>query len=229
MKKLIDASLGKWLRHFFFVLLRTYYALFYNISCSNKHLLQDAPGTLLLATHVSRHDGPLIAAILYTTMRIRPTVHYDEYYNWSQWFPMYVAAAIPMSSPTSWSEERRRKQKEYTLGVIHKVLANGNSVLIFPAGKVRRQKEEIIQPKLSGVRDILKAEPNTPVMLLRLDGLGKYQFAKYDGFWSFLGIKKGRRHVSMHLSPLTDLDPASDLAEFNKSLENHLNSRDFEA
>ena len=224
MKKLIDGTLGKWFRHFFFVLIRTYYALFYNISCSKKHLLQDAPGTLILATHVSRHDGPLIAAILYTTMRIRPTVHYDEYYNWKQWFPMYVASAIPMSSPSSWPEEKRRKRKEHTLGVIQRVLANGNSVLLFPAGKVRKQKEEIIQPKLSGVRDILRTEPNTPVMLLRLDGLGKYQFAKYDRFWSFLGIKEGRRHVCIDISPLTDLDPETDLAEFNKKLENLLNS-----
>ena len=223
MKKLIDATLGKWFRHFFFVLVRTYYALFYNISCANKHLLQDAPGTLILATHVSRHDGPLITAILYTTMRIRPTVHYDEYHNWKQWFPMYVAAAIPMSSPTSWPEEKRRERKEHTLGVIHKVLANGHSVLLFPAGKVRRQKQEVISPRLSGVRDILQREPNTPVMLLKLDGLGKFQFAKYDGFWSFLGIKKGRRHVSIHIAPLTDLDPEADLAEFNRKLESLLN------
>ena len=224
MKRFIDATIGKWVRHLFFVLVRSYYGLFYNISCSNKHLLQDGPGTLILATHVSRHDGPLIAAVLYTTMRIRPTVHYDEYYSWAQWFPMFVVSAIPMSSPKSWSVEKRQERKAHTLGVIHKVLANGNSILLFPAGKVRRQKEEIINPNLSGVQDILKAEPDTPVMLLRLDGLGKFQFAKYDGSWSFLKKKLGRRHISMKLTPLTDLKPTSDLATFNQALENHLNS-----
>ncbi|AXI48205.1 hypothetical protein C1J03_20700 [Sulfitobacter sp. SK012] len=224
MKKFIDATIGRWLRHLFFVLVRTYYGLFYNISCSNKHLLQDAPGTLILATHVSRHDGPLIAAVFYTTMRIRPTVHYDEYYSWAQWFPMYVAAAIPMSSPKSWPVEKRQERKAYTLDVIHKVLTNGNSVLLFPAGKIRRQPEEVVHPALSGVHEILVAEPETPVMLLRLDGLGKFQPAKYDGFWSFIGRKLGRRHVSLTLVPLTDLEPGSDLTAFNQTLEVHLNS-----
>lgn len=222
--RFIDATLGRWVRHFLFVLVRTYYSLFYNVSCANKHLLQGQAGTLILATHVSRHDGPLIAAILYSTMRIRPTVHYDEFYNWAQFLPMYVASAIPMSSPKSWPEDKREARKAYTLNVIHKVLANGHSILLFPAGKVRRQEREIVEPYLSGVYDILRAEPDTPVMLLKLDGLGKYQFATYDLFWSFLGIKKGRRHVSVDILPLVDLDTTSDLGAFNKRLEDRLNS-----
>ena len=223
MKRFIDATLGRWIRHGLFLLLRTYYALFYNISCSNKHLLQDGPGSLILATHVSRHDGPLISAILYTTRRIRPTVHYNEYYSWAQWFPMYVASAIPMSSPKTWPEERRQQRKIATLGVIHKVLANGNSILLFPAGKIRTEPTEVVAPYLSGVHEILRAEPKTPVMLLRLDGLGKFQFTKYDGFWSFLGIKNGRRHVTVDIRPVLDLDPSMDLAEFNTKLEDMLN------
>lgn len=224
MKRLIDSTLGRWVRHLFFVLVRTYYSLFYNVSCANKHLLQGQSGTLLLATHVSRHDGPLIAAILYSTMRIRPTVHYNEYYNGAQFLPLYVASAIPMSSPPSWPDQKRAERKAKTLNIIHKVLANGNSILLFPAGRVRRQEHEIIEPYLSGVYDILRAEPETPVMLLRLDGLGKYQFAIYDLFWSFLGIKKGRRHVSVEISPLVDLDTTVPLADFNKNLEDLLNS-----
>ena len=220
----VDATLGRWVRHLLFVLVRTYYALFYNVSCANKHLLQGQKGTLILATHVSRHDGPLIAAILYSTMRIRPTVHYDEYYNWTQFLPMYVASAIPMSSPKSWPDDKREARKAQALKIVHKVLANGNSVLLFPAGRVRRQEREIVEPYLSGVYDILRAEPDTPVMLLKLDGLGKFQFEIYDLFWSFLGIQKGRRHVSVDISPLTDLDATANLADFNKMLEARLNA-----
>ncbi|MEL7184099.1 MAG: 1-acyl-sn-glycerol-3-phosphate acyltransferase [Pseudomonadota bacterium] len=224
MIRLLDVTLGKWLRHFMFVLVRTYYALFYNVSCSNKHLLQDQPGTVILATHVSRHDGPLIAAILYTTARIRPTVHYSEYTNWVQWLPMVVISAIPMSSPKTWPEEKRKARRAETLQVIHKVLKNGNSILLFPAGKVRRQQREIVAPYLSGTHEILRAEPQTPVLLLRIDGLGQFQPARYDGFWSFLGRKKGRRHVSLTLEPLTDLDPNQDLPAFNARLEALLNN-----
>ena len=224
MMRFIDTTVGRWVRHFFFVIVRTYYALFYNVSCANKHLLQGKHGTLILATHVSRHDGPLIAAILYSTMRVRPTVHYDEFYNWAQFLPMYVASAIPMSSPKSWPADEREERKAFSLNVIRKVLANGNSILLFPAGKVRRQEREIVEPYLSGVYDILSAKPDTPVMLLRIDGLGKFQFAIYDLFWSFLGIQKGRRHVSVEITALPDLDTSLDLAEFNKILEDKLNS-----
>ncbi|MFL4469420.1 1-acyl-sn-glycerol-3-phosphate acyltransferase [Tateyamaria armeniaca] len=224
MIRFLDATLGRWLRHFLFVLVRSYYALFYNVSCAGKHLLQDRPGTLILATHVSRHDGPLIAAILYATKRIRPTVHYDEYYNWSQFIPMFIASAIPMSSPKSWPDERRKARKAVVLEIVHKVLAKGNSVLLFPAGKVRREERERVPAYLSGVHDILRAEPNTPVMLLRIDGLGAHQPATYDSFWTFLGIKKGRRHVTMDLRPLTDLDASIDVEAFNARLEDLLNT-----
>ncbi len=224
MIRFLDATLGRWLRHFLFLLVRTYYALFYNVSCSNKVLLQDQPGTLILATHVSRHDGPLIAAILYTTVRIRPTVHYDEYYSLAQWLPMFIVSAIPMSSPKSWPDDKRRERKKQTIEVIHRVLTNGNSILVFPAGKIRTTPKEVVEPYLSGVHEILRANPKTPVVLLRLDGLGKYQYAKYDGFYSFLGIKNGRRHISVTIEPVTDLDPAMDLAPFNARLETLLNT-----
>jgi len=108
--------------------------LFYNVGASGKELLQQQPGMLILATHVSRHDGPLISAILYSTARVRPTVHYDEYHNWAQWFPMWVAGAVPMSSPKSWPEERRAARKVETLDKIHGLLEGGNSILLFPAG-----------------------------------------------------------------------------------------------
>lgn len=223
MKRFIDNTAGKWTRHFFFVLVRSYYALFYNVSASGKALLQQQPGTLILATHVSRHDGPLISAILYSTARVRPTVHYDEYHNWAQWFPMWVAGAIPMSSPKSWDEDRRVARKAETLNTIHNVLGQGNSVLLFPAGQVRRDPREVVKPYLSGVHDILKSQPDTPVMLLRLGGLGTFQTAVYDLFWSFIGRTKGRRHVSLDLTPV-ELDTSLGLADFNASLEDLLNS-----
>lgn len=223
MMKFIDATLGKWVRHLFFILVRSYYALFYNVSASGKHLLQNQPGTLILATHVSRHDGPLIASILYSTARIRPTVHYDEYHAPAQKFPMWVAGAIPMSSPKDWPDDERAAQKARTLDIIHKVMANGNSILLFPAGKVRRQPEELVAPYLSGVHEILNAKPDVPVMLLRLGGLGQFQSATHDLFWSFLGRKKGRRHIALDLTPIT-LDASQDLETFNAHLEKLLNT-----
>lgn len=224
MFRLIDDTLGKWLRHIFFAIVRTYFALFYNISCSGKHLLQDLPGGLILATHVSRFDGPLIAAILYTTQRIRPVVHYNEYYSWFQWFPLFVARAIPVSSPKAWTPERRQAQKQAGMQRIQTALAQGESVLLFPAGHTRQQEPEVIAPHLSGAYDILQTNPDRPTLLLRIDGLGRFQPARYDYFWTFLGIKKGRRHITVDIKTINDLDPGTDLKTFNKSLEDKLNT-----
>ena len=223
MIRLLDATLGRWTRHAFFVLLRSYYALFYNVSCSGKHLLQDTPGALILATHVSRHDGPLIAALLYSTARVRPTVHYKEYQAPAQWFPLWVAGAIPMSSPKDWAPERRAARKAWAMEVVGKLLDRGRAVLLFPAGGVRREPREVVAPYLTGVRDILAARPETPVLLLRIDGLGRFQTARHDLFWTFLGRRKGRRHVSVEIVRLEGLDPCEALAGFNARLEALLN------
>ncbi|WP_299551263.1 1-acyl-sn-glycerol-3-phosphate acyltransferase [uncultured Tateyamaria sp.] len=224
MLRLIDKTLGKWLRHVFFAIVRTYFALFYNVSCSGKQLLQDTPGALILATHVSRFDGPLIAAILYTTQRIRPVVHYNEYHNWMQWFPLFVARAIPVSSPKSWAPEKRQARKEASMQRILAALGRDESILLFPAGHTRQQEPELIAPHLSGAYDILQTNPNRPVLLLRLDGLGRFQHARYDYFWTFIGIKKGRRHISVDIKTVLDLNLSMDLASFNKDLEDRLNT-----
>jgi hypothetical protein len=89
---------------------------------------------------------------------------------------------------------------------------------------VRQQEREVIKPTLSGVHEILRYAPDTPVMLLRIDGLGRFQPAKYDGFWSFLGRKEGRRHVSVRIDPIAGLDASMPLARFNEVLEEMLNS-----
>jgi len=224
MGHLIDETLGKWLRHLFFILVRTHYTLFYNISCSNKHLLGDYPGALIIATHVSRHDGPMIASTFYSSRRVRPTVHYSEFYNWAQWFPMFVSGAIAMSSPKKWPDGKRAARKEKTLARIKRLLSEGMTILIFPAGKIRRQEDEIVAPYLTGVHEILTAAPDTPVLLLRLDGIGWFQEAKYDGFWSFVGRKKGRRHINVDLRVAPRLDTGIDLADFNAQIEALLNT-----
>jgi len=223
MQKLADRTLGRWIRHFIYVVVRTYYALFYNVSVSGKHLLQDNPGSLILATHVSRHDGPFITTMLYTTARVRPTVHWNEYHHKGQWLPMFVTGAIPMSSPKDWPDEKRQARKVEVLDIVSRVMSNGNSVLFFPAGQIRRQPEEIVPPHLSGAYDILNARPETPVIIARLDGIGWHQEARYDLFWSFIGRKKGRRHVTLSFEKV-DLDPNISLEDFNSRLEEMLNT-----
>ena len=226
LRRTLDAVLGRVLRHVIYLFVRPYYGLFFNISCSNKHLLQDLPGGLILASHVSRHDGPMISAVLYPTKRVRPAAHYSEYYNWLQWFPMMLVGTIPMSSPKHWPPERRARRKIWSLDIIERVIRNGHLVLLFPGGQVKRQPEEIIDPRFSGAHDILQAIPDCPVVLLRTEGMSKFETPIHDKFWSFLFIPKGRRHVNIHLDVRpSGLDATMPRAEFNQMLENYFNGR----
>lgn len=224
VRQILDATLGRWIRHFFFVLVGTFYGLFYNISCADKSKLQNLPGALFLSTHVSRHDGPMLAALFYSTQRVRPAVKYDEYYSWGQWFPMMIAGAVPVGSPKGLSQSKRLVKKEQALSILQKIIANGNMVLLFPAGMVKKQSKEIIKPKFSGTYDTLKAMPDIPVVLIKIRGLGTHEPAVHDRFWIFLGRKKGRRHVHVDFEVLENgLDTNLSLADFNADLELRFN------
>ncbi len=222
--KYVDSVLGQVLRHFLFALVRPYYDLFYNVSCSNKEQLQDLAGAIILSNHVSRHDPPLILSTLYTVTRIRPTAYYVEYEHWLQKYPMMLFGTIPMSSPKSWAPERREAQKLKTLDIMKRVLENDNSILIFPAGSIRKGEKEEIPSYLTGAYDMIKTFPDRPVVLIKVDGLGPHQYRIYDQFWSFLGIEKGRRHVKLELDVINHLPEIDNREDFNKYLENYFNN-----
>ncbi|MCF6320275.1 MAG: 1-acyl-sn-glycerol-3-phosphate acyltransferase [Rhizobiaceae bacterium] len=221
--RVIDNIFGKLLRHLVFALVRPYFSVAFNVSCSNKEKLQGLEGAIILSNHVSRHDPPLILATLYAVTRIRPTAYYREYEHWLQKYPMMLFGTIPMSSPKTWAPERREANKLETLDIMRRVVENGNSILIFPAGNIRKGEKEEIAPYLTGAYDTIKALGNPPVVLLKLDGLGKYQYRKYDLFWSFLGIKKGRRHVKIDLQIVENLTLGKNSEAFNKKLEKYFN------
>jgi 1-acyl-sn-glycerol-3-phosphate acyltransferase len=222
--KAIDSIFGQILRHTFFALVRPYYDLFYNVSCSNKEQLQNLPGAIILSSHVSRHDPPLILSSLYTVTRIRPTAYYLEYEHWLQKYPMMLFGTIPMSSPKDWTPEQRDAQKLKTLDIMKRVLENNNSILIFPAGSIRTGEKEEIPSHMTGAYDMIKALPDRPVVLIKVDGLGKDQYHIYDQFWSFLGITKGRRHAKLELEIFKEFPNFENKETLNQFLENYFNN-----
>ncbi|WP_224816779.1 1-acyl-sn-glycerol-3-phosphate acyltransferase [Hasllibacter sp. MH4015] len=223
--RLLDATLGRILRHVFFICLRTYFSLFYNISCSNKHLLQPLPRGLILATHVTRLDGPMVASLLYPARRVLPAVHYNEYYHPAQFPILMPSGCIPLSSPKSWPAEKRAERKAWAQDKLNKTIRQGKIVLLFPGGQAKRQEREVIQPHFSGAYDTLKANPDCPVLILRIRGLSKYDIPVHDRFWSFLGIMRGRRHVGISIERLEDgLDTSVGLERFNRELEERFNA-----
>ena len=223
--RFVDATLGRVVRHFFFVCLRSYLGLFYNLSVSNKHLLQDMPGGLILATHVTRLDGPMVAALLYPTRRVIPAVHYNEYYHPVQYAVLAPAGCIPLSSPKTWPPEKRAARKLWAQDMLNETIRAGKIVLLFPGGQAKRQPREIIQPHFSGAYETLRANPGCPVAILRIQGLSKFDKSIRDRFWTFIGIQKGRRHVSVTIERLDEgLDTSVSLEDFNADLEERFNA-----
>ena len=219
----IDGIFGTMLRHLVFTLVRPYYSLFYNVSCSNKEKLQELEGAIVLANHVSRNDPPLILSELYAVTRIRPTAYYKEYEHWAQHYPMVLFGTIPMSSPKEWAPERREAQKLKTLDIMSRVLRNGNSILIFPAGGIRKGDKEEIPPYLTGAYDTIKAHPEAPVVLIKVDGIGPRQYHIYDRFWTFIGRTKGRRHVKLDIEVIRNLSVEDGREALNQRLEDYFN------
>lgn len=223
--RFLDATLGRVTRHFFFVCLRTYFGLFYNVSISNKHLLQDMRGGLILASHVTRLDGPLVASVLYPTRRVIPAVHYNEYYHPAQYPVLMPSGCIPLSSPKGWPAEKRADRKAWAQGKLNDTIGRGKLVLLFPGGQAKRQPREIIQPHFSGAYDTLRTLPDCPVVILRIHGLSQFDKPIRDLFWSFMGIKKGRRHVGITIERLDGgLDTSVPLEVFNADLEARFNA-----
>ncbi len=221
----VDATLGRVVRHVFFVCLRSYFGLFYNISCSNKHILQTMPKGLILATHVTRLDGPMVASLLYPTRRVLPAVHYNEYYHPAQYPVLMPAGCIPLSSPKGWPPETRAARKQWAQDKLNTTIARGKLVLLFPGGQAKRQAREIIQPHFSGAYETLRANPDCPVVILRIQGLSRFDAPIRDLFWSFIGIRQGRRHVSITIERLDGgLDTNMSQAQFNADLEARFNA-----
>jgi 1-acyl-sn-glycerol-3-phosphate acyltransferase len=128
-----------------------------------------------------------------------------------------------MSSPKSWTPEEREAQKQKTLNIMSRVLQNGNSILIFPAGGIRKGEKEEIAPWLTGAFDTIQAHPDRPIVLIKLDGLGANQYKKYDQFWTFLGISKGRRHVNLDVQVIDKISIDDGREAFNRKLEDYFN------
>jgi len=223
--QVLVATLGRVVRSFFFLCLRSYLSLFYNISISNKHLLQDMNGGLILASHGTRLDGPMVVSLLYPTRRILPAVLYNEYYHPAQYLVMAPTGAIPLSSPKDWPEDRRAAQKAQAQEKLNAKIQEGRIVLLFPGGQARRQPREIIRPHFSGAYETLRANPGCPIAFLRIQGISKFDAPIHDRFWSFLGLRKGRRHVSITIERLDgELDTNASLEAFNADLEERLNA-----
>jgi 1-acyl-sn-glycerol-3-phosphate acyltransferase len=104
----------------------------------------------LVAKVVPRHVRPMMTARFYDV----PGIH---------WLMTHVVRAIRVPEPTF-----RREVPELQVAI--EALEQGDCVLVFPEGGMRRTDEQLLRPFGQGIWHILRALPDTPVVVFWIEG-----------------------------------------------------------
>jgi 1-acyl-sn-glycerol-3-phosphate acyltransferase len=190
----VDRTLGALGRSFVRnVIANPLLALNYKVEIvGGEEALSCAEGSLVVANHVSRLDGPFLMSSAWPYARIRVTAWHAEYSDWKQWWLMQLFSVICLGSPRNpparwkrgdpnrlelWAEERSRR-KARSQEIMNKVLAADHHLLLFCEGGIGDGGPVAIPPHLSGVHDLIAEHPDKPVLLVRIEGLERSLFGK---------------------------------------------------
>lgn len=172
-KKALDRTFGTLLRALlrygiFHPLLR----LMYKVEVEGKDEARSCTrGAIVVPNHVSFLDGPFLMSIAWPLARIRFVVWHEEYARWFQWPLMKLFGAISGGSPKELPPEERARRKVKTLEIMSRVLKANHALGIFPEGGVGDGVRVAIKPHLSGLYDLIRRNPDKPILLVRIDGL----------------------------------------------------------
>lgn len=127
-------------------------------------------GNLILPNHPASIDPVIVATHLWKKARVRPVIS-ETYYK----LPgvnqlMKLIGAIPMPDLLKESGQWKKRRMEKSLLRISQALENGDSVLFYPAGKLKTGPREIIGGAF-GTKVILENAPHANVFLARTNGL----------------------------------------------------------
>lgn len=167
---------------FLFSLMRLILAFRYRVKIKglenlNPNTLNKPGGVLFLPNHPTIFVDPTLAVIAGSKKYpIRPLVVEYMYYmpvvNWA----MRFLNALPVPNFVSASNSLKKKKTDQVLLNVIEGLKRKENFLIYPAGKVKHQAQEIISA--SGVHRILQSYPDTNVVLVRITGLWGSSFSR---------------------------------------------------
>ena len=196
-------------------------------------------GIIFLPNHPAEIDPILLEMVLWKKFRPRPLVVEHFYYLKGFQFFMDLVKAMPLPTmdvmANKWRGKKLQKQFDH---VVHE-LKNKKNFLIYPSGRLKHTGMELIGGS-SFVHDILKACPETNVILIRTTGLWGSKFSRAltgaspdfgMALWECAKIllKNGifftpRRDITVELElPPADFPYRGSRLELNKYLENWYN------
>ncbi|CAK8725323.1 Carrier domain-containing protein [Candidatus Electrothrix laxa] len=177
--------MNKLIRLAFVLILRVRYRITVNGLNELKSHTQDNRPVLFLSNHQALIDPVIVISLLYKTFAPRPL--FDEKQSdhplVKHLMDMVNAIFIPDLNVSS------RSAKEQVFAGLEEIMASlkrGESVLMYPAGRISRGHLEVIGAN-SGAVSVIHGVPEARVVLLRIRGLWGSRFSRARGIPSLLG------------------------------------------
>jgi long-chain-fatty-acid--[acyl-carrier-protein] ligase len=204
--------------------------------------LKGSKGILFLPNHPAELDPVMIMALLWNRFQPHPLV--VEHFYYLKGFRAFMdgVGALPLPSTDSSVSQWKMKQVEKLFDRVRRGLQEGENYLIYPSGKLKRSKDEVLGGA-SFVHSLLQEAPDTQVVLVRTTGMWGSSFSRalegnspdfakglFKGFKILL--KNGiffapRRTVQMDFSLApADLPIREERLKFNQYLENWYNQKE---
>lgn len=152
-------------------------SLRYTISVEGLEQLKDARGVLILPNHPAEIDPVILMTLLWDVLRPRPVV-LESFFHAPALAPlMRFIRAIPMADMDYEAGPYKRRRVMKQLHDVTEALQRGDSVLIYPSGRLSVNGAEQIGGN-SGAWMLLKECPDARVALVRIRGLYGSIFSK---------------------------------------------------
>lgn len=224
---------------FFRTILKVRYRITYK--GLEKSLEDGAEGVLFLSNHPALCIDGLIATLpLLKACSVRTLIIESMFF--SSFFAPILRwiRALPVPDFGTGSNSSKLYRLHHVLQQVITALPKGENFLIYPAGMTKQTGREVLGGTFA-VHDILRAQPNVPVVMIRIVGLWGSRFSRAQSrgnpvdmekaltksFWDIL--KAGvfflpRRSVEVTFERVKDIPRAASKIELNRWLESWFNA-----
>jgi long-chain-fatty-acid--[acyl-carrier-protein] ligase len=169
------------MRFIVYWLLRFVLSIRYSIEYRGlEEVLKSLPkgkGALILPNHVAEVDPLMLMVAFWPSLKPRPIVVEDFYYQSHIQFFLGLVRALPCPNMERGVNRWKRKQLEKLQRQILEGFSEGDSFLIYPAGKLKLSSQEVIGGA-SFVPSLRSSAPETPIILVRTEGLWGSMFSR---------------------------------------------------
>lgn len=224
-KKVVDRTLGIPMRSF----MRYFFALplirmNYRVSTIADQRALDCPnGAIVVANHISRFDPILLMYEGWPYARMWPTAWHAEYTRPLQWPFMKLFSTVCLGSPSSLPTDERERRKTRAMNIMNRILHANRHLLIFAEGGIGDGTRVTVKRHLSGVYELIKSNPEKPILMVTIRGLEFSAFGKRKRPWYQRFFDPRRLPVSIELRRFDHVDTTGGPPALNERIERYFN------